>query len=388
MGQELLFLLLPVAALSGWLLGRRGKSTRSTGKDDCFSLSKDYFKGLNYLLDEQSDKALEVFIQMSELDSETVELHFTLASLFLKRGEVDRAIRIHQNLIARPMLSQQDRNRALYELAQDYMRAGLLDRAESLFTELVDDATYGQQSRRQLLDVYQQEKEWDKAVQIARRLDSANGQPLAPIVSHFFCEQADEVLAKGDSSLAMKLVKRALSEDRNSVRATLLEAHIYLLNQNPKAAIKALKKVTQQNSAYLPLIIDSMKAAYEQLGDISVFTDYLNQLSGESSLSLVLNLSEQIQKRDGDEAALQLLKQTLHKRPSLRVLKRILELRTKMFSDNVELELANATLDKFLAEKPIFHCENCGYHSRTMHWQCPGCKQWDRVKPIQGIEGE
>jgi lipopolysaccharide biosynthesis regulator YciM len=388
MGQELLFLLLPVAALSGWFIGRRRSVKRTSVRDDCFTLSQDYFKGLNFLINEQSDKALEVFIQMSELNSDTVEMHFALASLFVKRGEVDRAIRIHQNLIARPLLSRHDRNRALYELAQDYLRAGLLDRAESLFSELVDDAVYGQQSRRQLLDVYQQEKEWEKAIQIARRLDAVKGQALAPVLAHFFCEQAEEALLRGDSSLAMKIVKRALNEDSNSVRATLLEARLYLRSQNPRAAIKCLKKVEQQNSEYLPLILEPLQQAYEKLSSMDEFVSYLRQLPEEGSLSPLLNLSVQLQQREGDESALQLLNQLLRRRPSLRILRRLFELQAIKAPGDTELQLALATLDKYLADKPVFHCENCGFSSRSMHWQCPGCKQWDRVKPIHGIDGD
>ncbi len=388
MVQELLFLLLPLAALSGWVIGRRSTRCGDTSADDCFSLSRDYFKGLNFLLNEQSDKALEVFIQMSEVDSETVELHFALASLFVKRGEVDRAIRIHQNLIARPMLSRDERNRALYELAQDYMRAGLLDRAESLFSELIDDPAFGQQCRRQLLDVYQQEKEWEKAIHIARRLDVVKGQALAPILAHFFCEQADEVLARGDSTLAMKMIKRAFNEDRNSVRATLLEAKIHLLNHNPRAAIKSLKRIDQQDSDALPLLLEPLQQAYEQLGNMDEFVSTMQQLPHEGSLSTVLVLSQQLQLREGGEKASALLNQVLQRRPSLRVLKRLLELRVNKYPDNPELNVALTTLEQFLADKPVFHCEHCGYSSKLMHWQCPGCKQWDRVKPIHGIDGD
>ncbi len=388
MAQELLFLLLPLAALSGWLIGRRRVRKNGSISDDCFSLSQDYFKGLNYLLNEQSDKALEVFVHMSELDSDTVELHFALASLFVKRGEVDRAIRIHQNLIARPLLSRHDRNHALYELAQDYMRAGLLDRAESLFSELVDDAMFGQQSRRQLLDVYQQEKEWEKAIQITRRLNSVKGQELAPILAHFFCEQADEVLARGDSSLAMKMVKRAFNEDRNSVRATLLESQIHLRNQNPRAAIKSLKRVEQQNSEYLPLILEPLQQAYQQQGNLGQFASYLRGLPEDGSLSPMLKLSEQVLLQEGEDKALQLLNQLLRRRPSLRTLKQLLELRAKKHPEDLEIALSLQTLNIFLESKPVFHCENCGYSSKSMHWHCPGCKQWDRVKPIHGIEGD
>lgn len=386
--QELLFLLLPVAALSGWFVGRRNRRGRRNTGNDCLPLSQDYFTGLNYLINEQSDKALEIFIQMSEVNSDTVELHFTLASLFLKRGEVDRAIRIHQNLIARPMLARHDRNRALYELARDYMRAGLLDRAETLFSELSSDVEYGRACRQQLLDVYQQEKEWEKAILIARRLDGVRGQALAPVLAHFFCEQAEEALARGESTLAMKLVKRALNEEGRSVRATLLEAQLHLRGQNPQAAIKSLKRVAQQNSEYLPLILEPLQQAYEKLAAMDEFVAYLRQLPEEGSLSPLLKLSEQLQQREGEEATLRLLMAALRRRPSLRILKRLWEVRANRTMDDQALQLALQTLESFLQNKPVFHCENCGFTSRSMHWQCPGCKQWDRIKPIHGIEGD
>lgn len=386
--QEALFLLLPLAALSGWLIGRRRRRTPKTGSEDCNSLSKDYFKGLNYLLNDQSDKALEVFVQMSEFDSDTVELHFALASLFSRRGEVDRAIRIHQNLIARPMLASYDRNRALYELALDYMRAGLLDRAENLFTELSDDTEFGQQSRRQLLDVYQQEKDWDRAIQIARRLDHIKGQPLAPILAHFYCEQAELLLAGGDSSQAMKLVKRAFNEDRDSVRATLLEARLHLLNQNPRAAIKSLKRVEKQNKNYLSLIIGPLQQAYEQMDKLEQYVAYLKEFPEQGSSSALLSLSEQVARREGEQEALALLGRSLQQHSSLRLLERQLELKSKHGPDNSWLVQAHDILHNFLADKPVFLCDGCGYHSKTMLWQCPSCKQWDRIKPIHGIEGE
>lgn len=389
MFQEVLFLLLPVAALSGWLIGKKQrKSKKQTRGDDCPSLSHDYFQGLNYLLNEQSDKALEVFIQMSEVDSDTIELHFTLANLFAKRGEVDRAIRIHQNLIARPMLSREERNRALFELAKDYMRAGLLDRAESLFGELVEDAYYGQQSRWQLLDIFQQEKEWEKAIQIARRLKPTNGRNTTNMLAHYYCEQAEDALQKGDSSASLKLLKRAYSENRHSIRATLLESQIHIRNHNTKAAIKSLRKMAEQNNEYLPLVLEPLKQAYELADKSDEYVAFLKQQSAKGSFSSIISLSEQLQLIDGDASASELLSQSLHNRPSLLVLKRLLEIRLKDNQYNTDFELALNTIDRFLMDKPVYHCENCGYSSRTMHWQCPSCKQWDRVKPIHGIEGD
>ena len=390
MVEELLFLLLPVAALSGWVIGRK-RSKGKTGSADCPPLSRDLFQGLNFLLNEQQDEALEVFIRMSELDNETVDIQFALASLFLRRGEVDRAIRIHQNLIARPVLPRAQRNQALYELGLDYMRAGLLDRAESLFQELINDARYGSQCRRQLLDIFQQEKEWEKAIEVARKLSAANGNKLAPLIAHYYCELADMALKQGDSAEAQKLIKRAFSEDKNCVRASLLEAGIAQRHEQPKIAIRAYKRVEQQDADYLPVIIEPLQKSYEQLGQMGEFALYLRELvRKQESISLVLALAQQLCSRGEEDEAAALLKDYLQRRPSLRALKYLLELRcingeSGPYSD---VSIIKDIVDKLLAAKPIYQCSHCGFSSKSMHWQCPGCKQWNTVKPIHGIEGE
>ena len=390
MGAELLFLLLPVAALSGWFVGR--KRTRSKdGADDCPPLSHDLFKGLNFLLNEQQDEALEVFIKMSELDNETVDIQFALASLFLRRGEVDRAIRIHQNLIARPVLPRTQRNQALYELGLDYMRAGLLDRAESLFQELVNDSRYGSRCRQQLLEIFQQEKEWLKAIDVARKLSAENGNRFAPLIAHYYCELAEAALRQGDSGEAHKLIKRAFTEDRNCVRASILEADIARRHGQLKSANRAYKRVEQQDADYLSLVIDPLRKNYEQLGQMGEFTQYLRELLGkQESISLMLTLAQQLCSRGDENEAASLLKDYLQRRPSLRALKYLLELRCSNSEpgQNGDMTIIKDIVDKLLAEKPVYQCNQCGFSSRSMHWQCPGCKKWNTVKPIHGIEGE
>ena len=186
--------LLPVAALSGWLAARRSQNVGpsvSTG-----GLRSNYFRGINYLLNEQPDKAIEAFIRVLEVDSETVETHLALGNLYRRRGEVDRAIRIHQNIIARPTLRADQRNEALLELGNDYMRAGLLDRAENLFRELCDTDGYTVPALRQIIDLYQQEKDWDQAIVCARRLAGVSGEPLGRVIAHYYCEQAGTCAAE------------------------------------------------------------------------------------------------------------------------------------------------------------------------------------------------
>ena len=207
----LLWLLLPLAALSGWWAAWRSmKAAASEGQK---RIHPEYFKGLNFVLNEQPDKAIEVFIRMLEVDSETVETHLALGNLFRRRGEVDRAIRIHQNLIARPTLDREQRAMALLELGMDYMRSGLLDRAEGLFKELVETGSHSIQAYSELLEIYQQEKEWDNAISIARKLELVSGKSLGPVIAQFYCEKAYNDLSQGDIKQARDCIRRALNID-------------------------------------------------------------------------------------------------------------------------------------------------------------------------------
>lgn len=391
MGIELLFLLLPVAALSGWYLGRKKKMRTGQDCDGTGPLSHDYFQGLNYLLNEQQDEALEVFIRMSEQDNETVDIQFALASLFLRRGEVDRAIRIHQNLIARPMLSHEQRKKALYELGLDYMRAGLFDRAESLFMELADDTLYSELGRRQLLDIYQQEKEWTKAIETARGLNQKSNKSFSPVIAHYYCELAEEAIQSGDYTEAGKLLKKAVSEDKKNVRATLLEAQIAEKSNQPKQAVRIYKRVESQDAEYLPLIITPLKRCYEKLGRMDEYQAYLHHLSEkDESISLILALSQQLREQGEDEKAIEKLVDYLHHRPSLRALDYLLDLRNSSSAEghDIDLSILRDVLQKLLAAKPVCQCSHCGFTSKNLLWQCPSCKQWGKIKPIHGIEGE
>jgi len=390
MGLELLFLLLPVAALSGWFLGRRNSVVNKRGKG-CAPLSSDYFQGLNFLLNEQQDEALEVFIRMSEQDNETIEIQFALASLFLRRGEVDRAVRIHQNLIARPMLSRAQRKKALYELGLDYMRAGLLDRAEGLFLELSDDSQYAEQGRRQLLEIYQQEKEWAKAIDIARRLKSKRDAALPGVIAHFYCERAEEALKSGDYAETAKLLKRAVAEDRNCVRATLLEAKVAEKSNQPKQAVRIYRRVEQQDPEYLPLIIEPLKHCYQQLNATDEYQHYLQYLCDkDESISLILANTQLLVEQGEERVAIEKLIDYLQRRPSLRALDYLLELRTLHGHQQQEIDphVVRDVIHSLLAVKPVCRCSHCGFTAKTLHWQCPSCKQWGKIKPIHGIEGE
>lgn len=382
-------LLLPVAAMSGWWIGVRAKTqVRSQNNSE---LSSDYFKGLNYLLNEQPDKAIEVFIKMVEVDSETVETHLALGNLFRRRGEVDRAIRIHQNLIARPTLSRQQRTQALLELGQDYMRAGLLDRAETLFQELVDLDDYTEQALRYLMDIYQQEKDWDKAILVVQKLESITGKNKHTVLAHYHCELAEQAKHSRDVEQAKKMIKRALGYDKNCVRASLLLAETEAEAGDYSAAIQTYKSVQHQDADYLPEIMEPMLDCYNKLSSSAEMSIYLKQiLQQHNSITLMLTLAELIRKREGDHPSASFITEQLRKRPSVRGLDRLIELNLAHTDGKAHenLLILKDLVTKLLEGKPVYKCNNCGFTGKSIHWQCPGCKNWNTVKPIQGVEGE
>ncbi len=386
---ELLFLLLPLAALSGWWIGRRGHVKKQ--EPGIFELPRSYLKGLNYLLNEQQDKAIELFIQMLDVDNDTVETHLALGSLFRRRGEVDRSIRIHQTLIARPTLSKEQRALALFELGQDYMRAGLLDRAETLFTELIETEPHVEAALQQLLDIYQQEKDWDKAIKISHQLESRTGESRRAIVAHYFCEMAEQSVRQGEPAKALKFLKRALAEDRQCARASILEGNIEKNAGNDKAAIKAYLRVEEQDADFLPEVIQPLIECYRNQGRINEMVVFLRQsLAKHGGISLMLALSELIRQERGDAEAVEFITDSLKQRPSVRGMDRLIELNLQSVKEPArdKLQVLKDVTDQLIANKPVYECHHCGFTGKHLHWQCPGCKRWNTVKPIQGVEGE
>ncbi|HEB86152.1 MAG TPA: lipopolysaccharide assembly protein LapB [Gammaproteobacteria bacterium] len=386
---ETLLLLLPVAAFSGWLVGRRGHSAKT--ERGGIDIPSDYLKGMNYLLNEQPDKAIETFIQMLDVDSNTVETHLALGGLFRRRGEVDRAIRIHQNLIARPTLNKDERNQALFELGQDYMRAGLLDRAEILLSELLDSDPRHRSALKLLLDIYQQEKEWQDAIQVAKKYELRTGENLSTSIAQFYCELAEQVRAKDEPLRALKLLKKALAEERSCVRASLLEADIEIAVGNVKSALRAAQRVEQQDADFIPEALPLIKRCYQTLGRMDEFTRYLQRLLADHScIAVVLELALLIYDAQGGKAAEEFITGFLKHTPSVFGIERLIDLNLERVKDEVKdklLVLKKVTGD-ILKNKPMYQCHHCGFNGRTLYWQCPSCKYWNTVKPVQGTEGK
>lgn len=387
---ELLWFLLPVAAASGWYAARRGsgRESRSTQQE---GLRSDYFKGINYLLNEQPDKAIEVFIKVLEVDSETVETHLALGNLYRRRGEVDRAIRIHQNLIARPTLSQGLRNEALLELGQDYMSAGLLDRAENLFQELADTDSYTVNALRQVTDIYEQEKDWDKAIESSVKLEKATGSPLGRVIAHYYCEQAEARRLQADAPAAHLLAKKALDTDPSCVRASLITGDLLLEEERCEEAIEVLKRIETQDPAFVPEFIDRIETCYARLDDLDGLATYMTGLLERyGGITTALALTDLKQGNGGAEDAVAFLVAQLQDRPSVRGFDRLLSLQLEAagHARPAHLCILKDLTTQLLKDRPVYRCEHCGFEAKALFWQCPSCKHWTTTKPIQGLEGE
>lgn len=387
--MELLFLLLPVAWFFGYRFGRRGGGKASKGHPP--QAYKNYFVGLNYLLNEQPDKAIDTFVEMLTVDSETVETHLALGNLFRRRGETDRAIRIHQNLIARPSLASDHRKLALLELGQDYLSAGWFDRAESIFQELQSDNKYKATSFKHLLTIYQQTGDWAQAIQTAEQLQAATGQSHAEMIAHFHCEMSEAALAGNNQKAAQQSLKKAMAGNSQFVRGCLLQAELAYAAGDYREALKAYKRLRNEDIPYLAEAVERINACFDQLKDPKGKIEFLREcVSQGAGVTVMLSLAEAVRAQDGDKAAGLLIIDHLRRRPSLRGLYRLVELFIAN-SDNKSrdyLEMLADIMRNLIAKRPVYRCASCGFSGKTLYWQCPSCKTWGAHKPIQGLEGE
>ena len=383
-------LLLPAAALSGWWASGRNQS--KSEHDGERQLSREYVVGLNYLLNEQPDKAVDVFIKLLEVDSDTVETHLALGSLFRRRGEVDRAIRIHQNLIARPELSLYQRKEALMALAHDYMSAGVFDRAEHIFLEVVK-LTSGKEigCLRGLLAIYQQEKSWENALDILRKLEHVTNTSENLRAAHYYCEIALQALKNNDYNKASLSIKSALQADRKSVRASIMLANFEMKNGRYKQAIKALKRVPEQDPDFLSEVIEPLVTCHRKMNMMEECIDYFEQILAEHPrASLIFVIGEYLRSERDSDLAIDFVSSQLTKHPSIRGLNRLIywHLESAHGTVRAKLQMLYDITSRFLDNKPIYRCSQCGYGGKLMHWQCPSCKEWSKLKPIHGLEGD
>ena len=384
------WLLLTVAVAVGWLVGRLGGdgSNRARTKISDEESVKDR---LQFLFTNYSDQAVDNFVQSLAVNKETVSLHLSIGRHFRNKGETDRAILVHQNLLARPELPPRFSPQVTLELAMDFLRAGLLDRAEALLQQIMGDREYGRTAAQQLIELYQQEREWGKAADVARTLIKNDADPaMFKDLAYLTCELADQALRQDDRWTAQKLAKEALDYDRSCVRATLILMKILIRQGSYRDAGNQGLKVFDQNPDFGPESIDRLMKLEHEHGNIGRLVKKLRKLyETYPSTSLLLALAESVERVSGRPAAIELLRQELEIRPSVRALLRLVEMagyEKGMTTDEGRLVSRIGLL--ILANRPVYRCVSCGFSGQQLHWLCPSCKQWETVRPIQGVEAE
>ncbi len=384
-----------LAALVGVMIGinlnkfkLERKNTRRLEK-----LNHTYFKGLNYLLNDDSQRAIDVFIELAKTSSETFEPQLALGNLYRRKGEVDKAIKLHQSLISQPNLPENYRTQALLAMGKDYMSAGLLDRAEVLFTELVEMEAYTPEALFSLCEVYQQEKDWAEAIKAASRYQVLSQRNMSHEIAHFHCELAEQSLRKKDEKAAASHLDSALRVNPRCVRAKLIQAREFKQNKKWKKAISAYHKALEYDNVYASEYIKDMSFCYKQQKNCLQFKNFLLEfIKVYQGISPVLVLAQMIKNEDGIEAAEKFVEQQLIQKPSVRGLDLLLKLNLEKNAQNTDdvakFEILEKLVNKLLDKKPNHRCRKCGFGAKKLHWQCPSCKSWGSVKPIYGLETE
>jgi lipopolysaccharide biosynthesis regulator YciM len=373
-------LVIPIFFGLGWIAARVDiKQLVSESR----TLPRGYFKGLNFLLNEQPDKAIDAFIEIVKLDPETIDLHFALGNLFRRRGEIERAIRVHQNLLARPDLPQESQFHSLYELGQDYLKAGLLDRAEETFNRLVD-TLYGAQARRALLEIYQREKEWTRAIDAARALQESGAGAKQKEIAQFYCELAQDELVHTHPDAAMAMLDKALAADRHNVRATILIGDAYLAKGDTEGALLTWRRVEQQSVPHVALVAQRLMDGYRSVGraqeGVNLLKAYLAEAPSIDLLEVVFKAAFEL---GGVDAANQLVSDELRRTPTLLGLDKLLEARLMEAPPEVrpELSLVKNLVHGYAQKLARYQCSHCGFKARQFYWQCPGCSSWESYPP-------
>lgn len=375
-------LALPLFFSLGWLAARvdlKQLLAEST------ALPAAYFKGLNFLITNQHDKAIEAFTEAVQANTDSLELHFALGSLFRRRGEVDRAIHLHLHLLEKKELEPQQKLAVTAELAQDYLKAGLFDRAEELF-ESLDDDRYRQPALRALLEIYVREREWERAIKAATELERISGVPFRVEIAHYYCEMALKSKLANDTHTARYELEQALNANKNCVRANVLLGDIEAEANEHKAAISTWKRIEFQKPEYLGLIAPKLLASYRALNQdaegLSLLQTYLQTYQLTSLLNV---LYEATLAEHGAESAAKLARTELIKMPSLTTLdqllqaRAILEIQQPKTGNLQDTQLMQQAVRHAIGNKTAYHCEQCGFKAKYHHWQCPACNAWEAL---------
>ena len=377
-----LFLLL---AAAGWALGRFDERD---GEEPPPPLNIDYLKGLNFLLNEQTDQALEHFLKMVRVDDRTIETHFALGSLFRRRGEIDRAIRIHQNIIARPDLAAEQRDQALFSLAKDYLKAGLLDRAEKMFVRLSQGSRYQVEALERLCRIYEQEHEWQKAIDAGQNLETLSGRSLGLQIAHYYCELAESSAGEGDYGAARAFIKKAQSGRPRTFRGALTRADIARDMGDTKTALKLYQRVIDESSYLITEALPRIIAIHTKEKSLDMLEKHLEtMLRKHPEMSVDIAYTAIANNIGGIAIIDRCVEEYMLNEPTLG---QFIDLQSVTAGDQDNrsdaLDKVRNALSKLADATPRYQCKECGFSSQKLLWQCPSCKDWETQRPHARVQ--
>ena len=383
---------LPIVFALGWVGARWDmRLEKRENEIERLAQQKSTFKGLNLLLNEEPDKAIDALVQIAQLDPETTELHFALGSLFRRRGETERAIRVHQHLANREDLPSRHRDHAAYELGRDFLRAGLLDRAETSLNRVGADSKYGIPAKESLLEMYQVEKDWAKAIISSNELEVLQGKSRQKEIAHFNCELAEEALRRKDIATAERHIDLAMQSVPSHPRATILRGDCFVAQNQLEKAVATWSLIAQNHPAYLALVadrwIDVHKALSKADEGLQVLVDALKTQAGGELLDITF---KHVMALRGVPQAEALMNEVMRHTPSLSAM----ALRVQARLTLAEVAQNDKAAQEFKASYGLlkqrtntlarYTCGNCGFRARRFYWQCPGCNHWESYSPRRG----
>lgn len=385
---ELFWLLLPVAACSGWLAGNKNKKivpnlSQVFSKETNFN--QKYIEGLNLILNEQPDKAVDVFIDLFSVDNDTVETHLALGSLFRRRGEVERAIRIHQNVIARPSLCREQRIHGMLELGSDYLVAGVLDRAENIFNDILKQEPNQLTALLHLLDIYQRQQDWQAAINVALLLQKQKDNRLKynKNIAHYYCELTILSKMRGNLHEALFFNHQALKYQTSNVRANLILADLYICDQQINKGIEIYYETAQAHNDYLDIILPLLIKVYREqalpVNDLlMVIENLIIQVPRVLSIKEVINFLLEYKEH---QAIIEVISHIIPKVPSLRIMENLLELIAGTQCTNSQnYDIFRKSVQELISRQKSYNCNNCGFNCSELLWLCPSCKSWDTIQ--------
>lgn len=386
-----LYALLLIAICTGWLLGCSGSRSIKFPPRKTRDIFHEYFAGLNYLLNDEPDEAIDTFIKALEVNGETVETHLALGALLRRRGKVDKAIKVHQALLARSGVGASLADAARLQLAKDYISGGLLDRAERLLKELAQGKPEGKWEALPLLvSIYQLEKEWHRAITCTKELLSHSAYRRSSEwnarMVHYHCEIAEGLLVEGQLGEARQQLRRGGGFQRHHLRASLLTARLEHESGNCNGAIRECRRIAEHSPAFLTQVVDVLAASYSELGREGELIKFLDGFLYKQADPVALQLiSRLIAETDGADRAIQYVRRHLDAQPSLAAVAKLLEIEveTNQFDPAMlsDIEKIREVLLAHLAKQLGFQCGYCGYEARQLYWLCPGCHRWDSIQP-------